>query len=242
VPDEDEDPADNADPQAGKIEGPVHAVSLDPFLISKFEMTQRQWRSATGSNPSLADPDRSWTGSYHPTLRNPVEGVSFDDCEETLWRLGLVLPTEAQWERAARGGTTTPWWPGRTTADFPNTENLADLTLKETGGQTALYDQERRDGWIGHAPVGSFAPNPFGLHDVIGNVSEWCADRTDFYDAPFLPADGLRCRQTLDLRVVRGGSFATPAALARSAYRYGLFGRARDASIGVRPALRVGIR
>jgi formylglycine-generating enzyme required for sulfatase activity len=240
APEEGEDWEQNVDPQARKLEGPVHAVSLDPFLISKFEMTQRQWRSTTGWNPSQANPDRHWDGSYRPTFRNPVEAASLRDCEETLWRLGLVLPTEAQWERAARGGTTTPWWAGQTTADFPNTENLADLTLKEAGGQP--YDQERRDGWIGSAPVGSFAPNPFGLHDVIGNVSEWCGDRTDFYDAPVLPADGLRCRETLDLRVVRGGSFATPAALARSAYRYGIFAETRSGSIGVRPALRIGTR
>ena len=242
APDEGEALEGNADPLARAGEAPVHSVTLDPFLISKYEMTQAQWLAATGLNPSHAKPERIWDHGYRPTLRNPVESVSFDGCEEVLWRLGLVIPTEARWERAARAGTTTPWWPGTAISDFLRFENLADRTFIEIEGRAGPHDAERRDGWTGPAPVGSFVANPFGLHDVIGNVSEWCADRAELYAAPVLPGDGLRCEGIPNLRAVRGGSFATPAARARSSYRTGLVPQTRDGTIGVRPALGIGTR
>jgi formylglycine-generating enzyme required for sulfatase activity/predicted Ser/Thr protein kinase len=229
---------DHVDPGARANEQPVNEVALDPFFISKWEMTQGQWLRATGVNPSHARPDRAWEGE-RPTLSCPVEQVSWEDCEDVLGRLGLTLPTEAQWERAARAGTTTPWWPGATIDAFATDENLADRTYFEAEQVATPHDRDRNDGWAGPAPVGSYPPNPFGLCDVIGNVKEWCRDRIAPYGVPSLPGDGLRSSATQDARAVRGGAFSGPSSTARSSGRFGLAPTTRSGVVGVRPALRL---
>ncbi|MBI4880854.1 MAG: SUMF1/EgtB/PvdO family nonheme iron enzyme [Planctomycetes bacterium] len=83
-------------------------VSLDAFLLSKCEMTQGQWQRFPGSNPSYYSPGSKIAGKA-TTLLHPVEQVSWEECAGLLGRLGLVLPTEAQWECACRAGTDTPW-------------------------------------------------------------------------------------------------------------------------------------
>jgi formylglycine-generating enzyme required for sulfatase activity len=237
--DELEPPGDHVDPVAIPLEGPPHDVVLDPFLISKYEMTQGQWLRVTGQNPSHHNPRWTLSASYVPTLRHPVEQASIEELEDVLHRIGLVLPTEAQWEHAARARTTTPWWHGPAIESFLHDDNLADTTLDEKVAARLPFDPERRDGWWGSAPVGSYRANPFGLHDVIGNVSEACADEFDYYDAPFLPRDGLRCARSLGAQAVRGGSYGTRAVSARSSYRSGVHQTERSPAIGVRPALPV---
>jgi formylglycine-generating enzyme required for sulfatase activity len=235
--DEAETSRDHVDPDAQPHEGPVHDVDLDPFFIAKHEMTQGQWLRATGSNPSFAAPGRAFEHGYRPDLRHPVEQVSFEDCAAVLARLDLVLPTEVQWEWAARAGTTTPWWTGETIASFLTAENLADSVWMRAEQSSYAHDPERNDGWAGTAPVGSYPPNPFGLHDVVGNVAEWCRDPAAIYEAHARPGDGLRTGGRDDARMVRGGSCAAPAARARSSYRFGMHVATRAGIIGVRPAM-----
>ena len=111
----------NVDLHAESDERPVHEVSVRPFFLSKYEMTQGQWLGITVQNPSRCPPPTEWGQMIRPgdiTLAHPVEHVSWEECSEVLWRLGLVLPTEAQWEYAARAGTETPWWTGADPASF----------------------------------------------------------------------------------------------------------------------------
>ena len=236
-PEDGESARDHADPEARPPEQPVTEVELDPFFISKYEMTQGQWLRATGANPSHHRPgNRAWASGYAPNLRHPVEQVSYEECEDVLLRLGLTLPTEAQWERAARAGTTTPWWCGESPEAFLAIENLADRTANVASGVDAP-DERRDDGWAGPAPVGTWPANPFGLHDVVGNVAEWCRDLIAAYSEPALPGDGLRCGVIEGLRVIRGGDYRVAPRQARSAYRYGANAASRDAWTGVRPGL-----
>jgi len=214
----------NYDPDSEPDEGPPREVKLSPFFLSKYEMTQGQWLRFTGTNPSRYDPlmyFNSWNAKGEPgDLIHPVEQVSWDDCTAMLERLGLRLPREAQWEYGARAGTTTAWWCGNEVESIIGAGNLADRYARENGGDWPNWE-DWSDGNTSHARVGSFLPNAFGLHDVIGNVMEWCQD--------------LYSLGTSD-RVHRDGPFNQHHCAARSASRETLQPEYRDAGLGLRPA------
>ena len=245
----------NYDPQREPDESPVHEVTLAAFFISKYEMTQGQWQRFTGVNPSNYPPNWSWSGDLHwsrsserpaePPLNrnefwNPVEHITWTECQRVLEQLGLLLPTEAQWEYAARAGTSTVWWTGneKESIGVEGAGNLADGWTKRKGGARLwVYEDWLEDGWRSHAPVGSFQPNGFGLHDVIGNVSEFCRDWWGRYDeADVEPGDGLRKITRARTRVGRGGSFRLIATYARSATRISFRPETAITHVGVRPA------
>ncbi|MBM3962787.1 MAG: formylglycine-generating enzyme family protein [Planctomycetes bacterium] len=194
-------------------EQPVHQVTLtNPFWMGKYEVTQAQYQAVMGSNPSY------FTGASAPNApQRPVEQVSWFNavayCQAltaTEQAAGRVpagyqyrLPTEAEWEYCCRAGTTTEWHTG------------TSLSTSQTNFQGTLANATHPDGQT--AVVGSYAPNAFGLHDMHGNVWEWCLDSYALY-APGPVTDpvvtgGLN-------RVVRGGSWDVNAAtFCRSAYR-----------------------
>jgi len=218
------DPAGrNFDPAARQIEsdgrGSPTQIHLDPFLLSKYELTQGQWQRATGANPSRL-PAGLVVAGHTVTLRHPVERVSWESCMETLRRLDLALPTEAQWEYACRARTESPWWTGDRIESLESAANLAGAG----------------DGFLGHAPAGWFGANPFGLHDLLGNVSEWCQDAAGSYETAPEPKNGERLQADPARRVQRGGSYAHGAERARSANRStDLAGNGTD-TVGLRPA------
>lgn len=204
---------------------PVTEVVLDPFWISKYEITQHQWLMTLGSNPSYWSPGKVVEGRTIQ-LRNPVGALSWIDAAEFTRRLGLVLPTEAQWEYAARGGSKTAFWWG------PSPEEMwlrANLLRKSPGID---------DGYRVHAPVGTLAPNPFGLHEVLGNMEEPCLDA--YKVRPWV--HGLRTGDGLVLaggdggRSVRGGGYDTTFAM-QVPYRYDVQQDAARRTLGVRPVL-----
>ncbi len=214
-------------------EQPTHAVTLRPFFLSKYELTQAQWRRLTGGlEPSrFKPPDRPFT------LSHPVESISWHDCRKRLARCGLNVPTEAQWEYAARGGTQSVWWTGNDKSTLKRAGNLADRELQRVGQHKLIENWD--DGHAAHAPAGRFAANPFGLHDVIGNVFEWCRDSyvDRAYDQKPGADDGLRTYpKNVHLAVVRGGCYLEPAASSRSASRSRYEKSTRQAVIGCRPA------
>jgi formylglycine-generating enzyme required for sulfatase activity len=220
------------DPLAVGNEGPPHEIRLSPFLLSKHEMTQGQWLAATGTNPSHFPPGNQKLP--HPvTLRHPVEQVSWDDCHLVLRRLGLSFPTEAQWEYGCRAGTHSVWWTGDERAEVARAANVADKSLGDVGHhETEPWD----DGWVGPAPVGSFAANAFGLHDVHGNVCEWCLDFFDWFRGNARPGDGLRNGPEARDRIYRGGCFNFDARGARASMRPRLDTSTRSLMNGVRPS------
>jgi formylglycine-generating enzyme required for sulfatase activity/serine/threonine protein kinase len=229
--------APNHDVDAVPDESPVHEVELAPFFLAKHEMTQAQWLRFTGTNPS--NYAAGITGGHQTTLWHPVEDVNWTLCTETLARLGLQLPTEAQWEFAARAGTTTPWWTGAEKESLVGAANLADSAYKRGGASPGTRHEEwLDDGRTVHAPIGSYAANPFGLHDVIGNVWEWSADAHELYTVAPRAGDGARGSLGLE-RVPRGGAFDSNAEEGRIANRGSVPPDYSDPQLGVRPAMRI---
>jgi formylglycine-generating enzyme required for sulfatase activity len=202
----------NIDPHAAPQEAPIDHVRLDPFFISKFEMTEAQWVRVTGATHG-AD---SLPGMWSAEKTTPVYAVDWYDGSRVLGTIGLALPTEAQWEYAARAGTTTPWWTGV----HPDSLRQAEVfSMKDAH------------------PVGRYQPNGFGLFDVAGNLAEWCADLFCRYESPRLAGTGERSAlDALVQRVHRGGAFYSPAAHLRSACRSADPPAARLRTLGIRPA------
>ncbi len=198
--------------EAHEDEKPRHRVTLSPFLIAKFEVRQSEWRSVTGKNPSRFKGDDE----------RPVETVSWNDCKALCTKTGLTLPTEAQWEFACRGGS----------GGFYCGPHGAASKLDELGWY--------RDNSGGTAnAVGEKKPNGFGLHDMHGNLREYCADPYDFefYSKPEASTIDPRCTSDSTNPVVRGGSWSDGAMDCRSASRR-RYASARRGSYtnGFRPA------
>jgi formylglycine-generating enzyme required for sulfatase activity len=186
-----------------------------PCFIGKYELTQGQWERIGGANTSYDRPRSLFANGAD--LSYPVQHLSHSTAVEVLRRAGLRLPSEAQWEFAARADTSTPWWTGGRAAGVEGSGNVADQSMVKTLGADATGTYEKwDDGFCFRAPVGRFRPNAFGLHDTIGNVAEW-----------------WRRRRGPLHRSRRGAGRAAPPALARArsrlrrARRRLLHGRAR---------------
>jgi formylglycine-generating enzyme required for sulfatase activity len=202
-------------------------------------MTQAQWLRTAGSNPSWFQ--ESGVNAAYP-MTSPVETIMWTDADELVRRMGLRLPTEAQWEYGARAGTTTVWWIGNDAAaigpERDRAGNIFDQRRKKSGylGNPEAWD----DGFVDVAPVGTFAANGFGLHDVLGNVSELCEDEyVDYESSPASPGDGHRAAPVQAGsrgHVYRGGSWPAGAVNARSADRLRIDPFHRHHDLGLRPA------
>jgi len=224
----------NVDPEALGHEGPVHDVELAPFFIAKHELTQAQWERWVGTNPSYYRAGKTVAETQTIQATNPVEAVTWQEATEALRRLGLLLPTEAQWEYAARAGGTSAWF-SDAVAELKGRANLAASDSPRDWSPDLPF----ADGFLIHAPVTAVAGNAFGLQHMLGNVSEWCQDDYGSYASPWRTGDGLRIVEPSLLRVHRGGSYRSNAAKARIAARENDFADDRNESRGLRAARRL---
>ena len=215
-------------PQYKYSERPQHEVTITKaFYLGRTEVTQEQWMKVMGENPSYfqkgsnAERDRviakyieegltkqeaqEKAGAESPnkllTASNPVEQVSWDDCQKFCAKTGMKLPTEAQWEYACRAGVRKP--------------RYGDID------QIAWWDENSNS--TTH-PVAQKAPNALGFYDMLGNVNEWCQDwyEGDYYKSC---ADGVvdptgPAQSELGARVLRGGGWYFSAYDCRASFRF----------------------
>lgn len=198
-----------------------HAVTVPAFFISKYPITQVQW-AAVAAFPKVERELDPFPAHFQGSLR-PVESVSWLEAVEFCTRLShktgrtYQLPNEAQWEQACRAGTRTPFNTGATISsewsDYVSTYSYAE----ETTGNYRRQTQE----------VGSFAPNALGLHDMHGNVWEWCADC-------WQPNHRRKLLPQGTVRAIRGGGWLDPPERLRSASRSGYDQQGLNRTIGFR--------
>ena len=196
----------SGNPLARVDEVPVHRVCLDPFFMAKYEVTQAQYQRITGENPSRIRPGIDY-GMYVTSLRHPVENLDWPRADAFARDVGLSLPTEAQWEYAARAGSTARFPCGWDPRCLSRTENVSDASARVPGRPGGWVYAEWHDGFVDSSPVGFFYPNAFGLHDVMGNVLEWTGDWYGSYQLPVAPGTGERLGGAQAERVVRGAAF-----------------------------------
>ncbi len=231
------------DPDTRPSEQYLVEVELEPFFLSKFELTQHQWAMLHAGDRPSALPAGEESYGRTITLRHPVENVDQPTARVVLRRSGLDLPTEAQWEYALRAGTVERFVVGDDTALLEGRANLYDLTASEAGWSATGPPQPWHDGYVRHAPVDAFPPNPFGLHGMLGNVAEWCRDRFGMGgDHLRRVGDGellIDTRGELAERafVLRGGNYGFEPGNARSGYR--AFSNGKDAYWGLRPMRKI---
>jgi formylglycine-generating enzyme required for sulfatase activity len=212
------------EPERRSEEGPQHLVQLQGFFLSQTPITQAQWREVADWKPNKGELGWSKTLIPNPSRFNgdqrPVERVSWEDAMEFCHRLSqrtsrnYTLPSEAQWEYACRTGTTTPFHWGATIstklANYDGTKVYGD-------SEKGVFREETTH-------VGTFPANPWGLHDMHGNVWEWCADHWhgNYEGAPengrAWIEKGDKANE-LKIRLLRGGSWLLNPGYCRSAFR-----------------------
>ena len=195
-------------------EKPSHTVSLSSFYIGKNEITQAQWRAVMGTNPS----------NFSGCDNCPVENVSWNDAQQFIQKLNQQtgkryrLPTEAEWEYAARGGNKSRGY------DYSGSNDIGAVSWYKDNSDSKTH------------PVGQKQANELGIYDMSGNVWEWCSDWYANYSSspssnPQGPSTGCSSR------VLRGGSWSSAATYCRVAYRRNFSPEIRGISNGFRVLL-----
>jgi len=185
---------------------PVHSVTIDGFYMGKFEVTVGQFKAFvkdTGYESSMS----FWEGNFvSPEDNHPIVGVDWHTAIAYAQWAGKRLPTEAEWEYAARGGLAGKLYPWGDALDHDNANYHRAWEKGITYDYPDYINTDKKDTWrYSSAPVGSFEPNGFGLYDMAGNVAEWCQDwyQWDFYSVSSM--DNPQGPETGTEKVTRGG-------------------------------------
>jgi len=227
-----------------------HQITLSAFKMSKYEVTVSQFKTFVDATGYITDADKgtgevpgsgiwadttfeskagvNWECDEKGNLRpeteydHPVIHVSWSDAKAFADWMGCLLPTEAEWEYACRAGTTHTF----------NTGNKISTSQANYNGSHRYEDQPEGEFRRKTMPVGSFAPNEWGLYDMHGNVWEWCSDWYGKYKKKVQTDPKGRANGTY--KIYRGGSWFDDAWKCRSAFRGGAFTWIRDCFIGFR--------
>jgi len=181
----------------GADEHPQHLVYLDAFYIDKYPVTFDQYDKFCNATGASKPSDQGWGRGIYPVIN-----VSWDDAQAYAKWAGKRLPTEAEYEKAVRGGTTTQYFFGDDASQLGDYAWFSD----NSGGMTH--------------PVGQKKPNPYGLYDIVGNVWEWCSD---WYGEGYYmssPANNSQGPDSGQYRVLRGGSYQYNSNIVYSAKRF----------------------
>ena len=203
--------------KGGNDEKPIHSVTIDDFYIGKYEVTQKEWKAVMDSNPSRFKGDNL-----------PVECVSWNDVQEFLKKLNAKtimkyrLPTEAEWEYAAKGGASTML---SNQYEYSGSDKIDDVAWygANSGGRTHQ--------------VGTKQPNELGVYDMSGNIWEWCSD---WYDSDYYfvsPSKNPQGSSSGSNHVDRGGSWNSNDSSCRAAYRLSNYPSSRYDFLGFRLVL-----
>ncbi len=237
-------------------EEPVHDVTVASFAMGKYEVTFAEYdrfveatkydRFAKATSRSKPD-DEGWGRGNRPVINvSWLDVTAYAEwlTEQTGYEYEYRLPTEAEWEYTARAGTQTKYWWGNEAARAAR----AGTQIKYWWGNKASHEYanygadsccsglaEGKDQWVNTSPIGSFAPNPFGLHDTAGNVWEWtCSQYDDSYKGHEYQCLSKEDAYEDSLFVLRGGSWVNGAGMIRSAYRDKNQRSFRSRGVGVR--------
>ena len=211
------------DPYVKPWELPVHQVTLSDYYICTTEVTQALWRAVMGTsqNPSWFTSANGYTNDF----KRPVESVTFANCQSFITKLnqktGMTfrLPTEAEWEFAARGGK---WSRGYM---YIGGDDVYEVAWQSDNSNGTVY------------PVGTKAPNELGLYDMGGNVEEWCSDWYGLYsESPQVNPTGVSSSST-NSRVMRGGSWDQSYRMCRPTQRHDANVAFKSAHSGMRLAM-----
>jgi len=203
-------------------ESPVHSVTLIDYYIGETEVTQALWYAVMGQRPTSYG--NQWSSTYGLGDLRPAYYVSWDDCQEFITKLNALtgqsfrLPTEAEWEYAARGGSKSKSY------KYAGSNTIDDVAWWYSNSSSMTHD------------VGTKQANELGIYDMSGNVCEWCSDWYGSYDSsaqtnPTGPISGSN-------RVNRGGCWGLNAEYSRVSYRFNRPGYNIDNGLGLRLALQ----
>jgi formylglycine-generating enzyme required for sulfatase activity len=193
-------------------EKPIHQVTLSSYYIGETEVTQVLWKAVMGSNPSDFKGDNF-----------PVESISWNGCQEFIKKLNSItgenfrLPTEAEWEFAARGGNNSRGY------QYSGSNNLSEVAWYEDNSDSQTHE------------VKSKSPNELGIYDMSGNVNEWSQDRYGSYSSN--PVTNPTGSASGSMRVERGGGWSSNARQCRLVGRFGIPSFSQGNGLGLRLAL-----
>ena len=238
-------------------ETPRQSQHVKSFKLAKFDVTKKQFSSfarETGFQGKgcrifrdhhwIVDPTADWEHpGFEQTDQDPVVCVSWDDAKKFIawldakipkkFNIEYRLPAEVEWEYAARAGTVTAKYWGNNISDQCRYENTRDITAKNLDPTAPFVDCN--DGYIETSPVGSFKPNPWGLFDMLGNVSQWmenCSSTIYYISQKYPGGNNISCKT----KALRGAGWAGIPFGVRAAFRGGAIPSTRDSTSGFRLA------